>query len=123
MMKRILGLLLVLILLASCNEEDPLIYCGTQNPTEDLPWLKAAIEQAEQSELAEYTYVMTGRYQGQSVFIFQSCCPFCNFAIIVLDCQGNSLGVLGSNDGIAVDDIENLTPIWIPANSVCQINS
>ncbi|GMQ23653.1 hypothetical protein Aoki45_03350 [Algoriphagus sp. oki45] len=122
-MNRLLFLLFFFCLFSSCNETDPLLYCGTQNPTEDLPWLNAAIEEVENSELLEYTYLMSGRYEGQTVFFFQNCCPFCNFAIIALDCQGNSLGILGGNDGIAIENIEELTPVWIPENSVCQITS
>ena len=122
-MIRLLGFFFLLTLMTSCSEEDPLLFCGTQKPVEDIPWLKEAIEEVKQSELLEDTYVMSGRYEGQTVFFFQNCCPFCNFAIIVLDCQGNSLGILGGNDGIAIENIEELTPVWIPENSVCQITS
>jgi hypothetical protein len=84
---------------------------------EDLAWIKSIIQENSGSSLAEYSYLTQARYQGQTVFFFGSCYPFCNWALIVQDLQGNAL-----EGDIRMDDLEDQKIIWQPANSVCDFS-
>ena len=115
--KSYLLVLLSSFLLLGCNENDGPAVCGVENPMEDLAWIKSFIQENSGSALAEYSYLTQARYQGQTVFFFGSCCPFCNWAFIVQDCQGNAL-----EGDIRMDDLEDQKIIWKPANSVCTFS-
>ena len=116
-MKKYLFLLISSALFFSCNEDERPVVCGTANPLEDIAWIKSAIEEYGSSELAEYSYLSQARYQGETVFFFGSCCPFCNWALIVRDCQGNQV-----EGTFNVGDLSDQEVIWKPANSVCNFS-
>ncbi len=71
----------------------------------------------ETSSTKAYQYLLTGSYQGRTIFIFGNCCPFCNTVITAYDCSGNYLGYVDSTNGGregAIDDdkISNKARLW-----------
>jgi len=117
-MKATLLSLLLLTIAVAChrdkNELDPLV-CGVANPTENLPWLKAVIDEykKDQDGLMKYKYVLQSTYKGSTVFVFGNCCPFCLSMILVRDCEGNRIEVKAGEG-------EPTTVIWKPENSTCE---
>jgi len=111
--------LLLLFVVAAChcdkNEPQPTQYCGVVNPVENLPWLKATIDDFEnnRSGFGVYQYVQQSTYQGNTVFIFGNCCPFCDSIFLVKDCEGHAVDITAA----AVDG--PTTVIWKPENSLC----
>lgn len=116
-MKKYLFLWISSAILFSCNEDERPVVCDTANPLEDIAWIKAAVEEYSSSELSEYTYLSQASYQGETVFFFGSCCPNCNWALIVRDCQGNEL-----TENITFDELTSQEVIWQPSNSACDFN-
>ena len=108
--------MLVLILAFSCGKDDPVSKnaCDVKNPAEDLPWLKTIIQSWEANgALLEYMYVQQGTYQGQTVFLPGSCCPFCDFFFPVYNCDGQEVTIENGQH------VTNLKTIWKPQNSEC----
>jgi hypothetical protein len=120
-MKTFLSLLMTCFLLAcDCQETNPTV-CGTENPAENLPWLKNMIESwASQSEIYPYQYVQQGEYQGQTVFLPGNCCPFCITITGVYDCEGELLWY-ASEEPDKANLIKNLKVIWKPVGFQCQL--
>ena len=122
-MKRILLLLFITCAL-SCNSEDEcekeIAECNFDSPTEDLFWLKEYVESVENSELADYFYVLQGEYNGQPVFIINgNCCPHCDTRpMAVMDCNGNEMFTYLSEEG---EKVSNEKVIWKTANMNCDI--
>lgn len=116
-MKKFLLLIVCSAFLFSCNEDENPAVCGVENPVEDLAWIKASIEEFSSDGLSNYSYLSQARYQGETVFFFGSCCPFCNWALIVKDCQGNVL-----EGDIKLTDLTDQKVIWQPDNSVCDFS-
>jgi hypothetical protein len=112
---------LIFFLFGSCvyNEVSPSKTCNVNNPVEDLPWLKAAIAGYDQtSDYYKYLYVLKADYNNQTVFIFGSCCPFCNTVTPVTDCEGKFL--FYRFDKEQSDFIKNEQVIWQARNSECK---
>ena len=81
-------LLVTLVLTLACKKEDPAAWpCSEGNPA---PALHAKIE-AFLTEMPHYNYVRQGEYEGQTVFIFSTCCPNCFFIPQIYSCQGELL--------------------------------
>ncbi|HEY5746271.1 MAG TPA: hypothetical protein VIU12_09365 [Chryseolinea sp.] len=119
-MKASLLSLFLLAIAVAChcdkNEPEPAIVCGVVNPTENLPWLKAIIDDYKKdlSGFTKYQYVLQSTYEGNTVFVFGDCCPFCNSMILVKDCEGNPV------EAAAGDETGPTTVIWKPENSTCE---
>lgn len=93
--------------------------CSVHDPILDLPWLHAKIEEMMQhSSMIKYFYIIELKQQGQTVFIFANCCPFCNSVFLVYDCEGNSIGSLG-DDRFDADLASRGKVIWKAENSSC----
>ncbi|TDQ18871.1 hypothetical protein DFQ04_0681 [Algoriphagus boseongensis] len=118
-MKKLFPILVLILGLWSCQDQEGPRACGTENPIEDLAWLKNLITEIEGYSLSEYNYVVQSTYRGKTIFLVQSCCPFCSYAVPIFDCQGNSLGYIGQQDGIQPDDVKEGKVIWKPENSQC----
>jgi hypothetical protein len=116
-MRTILNILFFLCTLACHDKNDSDLICDVANPAKDLAWLKAEIETREKStsDLNVYFYIQQGEYQGQTVFIYNNCCPMCNTIISVYDCSGAKLFDM-SND-IKIDNVKTL---WKPNGNPCQ---
>jgi len=92
-------LFFAITLLFSCQAKDLLnaektanLACGIENPTEELPWLKARVEQAAvPSDYCTPYQVIQGLYQNKVVFIILvtgALCDTCR-GNVVYDCDGN----------------------------------
>jgi hypothetical protein len=102
-------------LLFACSENEDPKSCGVENPVEDIAWIKEAIK-LQNSGLAGFAYLIQGTYKGQTVFIMESCCPFCNLISAVQNCRGESI------PNASVSEVTNKKVIWKPANSVCNLD-
>lgn len=93
----------------------PNAVCGVVNPTENLQWLKDRINELKtNTEFSKYLYVQQSTYDGQTVFMFGSCCPFCNSTTLVRDCSGNTLDISSR------EVTDPFTVIWTGENSECM---
>jgi hypothetical protein len=113
-LKKILLLFVYSLIVFSCNENEDPAGCGVENPVEDIAWIKEAIK-FQNSGLAGFAYLVQGTYKGRTVFIMESCCPFCNIITVVQDCRGEVL------PDASVSDVINKKVIWKPSSSVCTI--
>ena len=122
-MRHFLLILMSITFTTSCDHGNGLENsCLVNDPTNDLPWLKSEIEKLEQGyrdnpELYRYFYVYQAEFKGQTVFIFDSCCPFCNMVVPVMNCQGDLLGYMGSGNDFS--KITRETIIWQPPDFAC----
>lgn len=111
-------ILFCLLLSFACDEKnDPATACGVADPVEDLTWLAELKEDAANGSLSEYSYIVQAKYKGQRVFYVGSCCPFCNWAIILYDCSGETVAYDASDNGLT-----DQTVIWQPENSECTFD-
>lgn len=110
----------------SCEKEEAIALtsiCAVTNPTEELGWLKAEIENREQStsDINKYFYIQQAEYNGQAIFIYNNCCPMCNTIIPAYNCQGELLFYL-NQDTEESKKIENTKIIWQPEDFACTVN-
>lgn len=123
-MKKITLLFAIMLLVFSCSDNDDKFEaaCGVGNPIEKLPWLKAEIEirESNMTDISNYLYIAQANYRAQTVFVFEDCCPTCNTAILVYNCEGEVLGQVHAD--IARDQIMNSKMIYRPDNFACEIN-
>jgi hypothetical protein len=110
-------IILLCVLFLSCRENDGPTTCAVADPVNDLAWIQQGIKELENSSLIEYSFLVQGTYKGETVFFFGSCCPFCKFALVILDCQGKSI-----SGSISTADLSDQKVIWKPANSVCNLD-
>jgi len=110
-------IILLCVLFLSCRENDGPTTCAVADPVNNLPWIQQGIKELENSSLIEYSYLVQATYKGETVFFFGSCCPFCKFALVILDCQGKSI-----SGSISTADLSDQKVIWKPANSVCNLD-
>lgn len=106
----------VLGLFNSCTETEGPDSCGVGDPAKDLAWAKEWIQEMESAGLQQYSYLVQASFKGKPVFFMNLCCPFCKFALIVKDCQGNVV-----ND-ISSDQLSDQKIIWKPDNLVCKLD-
>lgn len=121
-MKTVVSILLISAFFLACSGKGSSTNaaCGVDNPIKDLAWLKAYVDETEDSsqELSKYFYVLKGIYNEETVFIFDNCCPFCNTIVPVYDCEGKSLGFL--NDKVNRSEIKHTEIIYQPDNFACS---
>ncbi|WP_425638053.1 hypothetical protein ACPUEN_01405 [Algoriphagus yeomjeoni] len=107
-----------LLISVSCTEnEDPAMACGVSDPIENLPWLKQMAENASSGGLSEFAYIAKAKYKGKRVFYLGSCCPNCSWALILYDCERNTL-----TDEIGFDDLEDTKVIWQTSDNQCAFS-
>jgi len=114
--KSFLLVLLSSTLLFGCADSENPTSCGVENPVEDLAWLKEAIEFSQSNGLAGFAYLIQGTYKGKTVFIMETCCPFCLIISVVQNCRGEVI------PDASVNDVKNKKVIWKPANSGCNLD-
>ena len=116
-MQKVFFLILFCTLFLSCRENDGPTTCAVAAPVNDLAWIQQGIKELENTSLIEYSYLVQATYKGETVFFFGSCCPFCKFALVILDCQGKAI-----SGSISTADLIDQKVIWKPANSVCNLD-
>lgn len=93
--------------------------CSSDNPTEELAWLKQEIQSIKASALTEYFYVEQADLMGEPVFILGNCCPFCNTIIPLYNCEGEIICYLSDCPSIA-SKIKNNKVIWKSDDNMCN---
>ncbi len=116
----IITILLMSLVLISCEKTGNNDICNVSDPVEDLDWLRSAIEENEQSDsdLSRYIYYMTAKYDGKTVFFNGNCHPAVNYVSFVLDCNGDTLG--NTND--LYDELTDIHLLWKHEESECNFN-
>ncbi len=111
-----LATVVVAMVLISCEKKDVgIIKCKVENPTEEIGWLKDAINGMRDEE---YGYYVMADNKGETVFYSANCNPAANSITIVRDCSGENLGF--TND--MYDQLTNKTIIWKHPNSKCDFH-
>lgn len=121
-MKKIWLFVAVISLMAfSCDKGEgcivPANSCNVGSPLAELAWLKAEIQRREQSgsEVEKYFYIQQAEYNGQTIFIYNNCCPMCNTIVPAYNCQGELLFYLSEKPEEA-KKIKNSKMLWKPKN-------
>lgn len=100
-MKKYKYLLLILFIFSSCknDNDDTLNSCNTNNPTEELAWLKEKITALKSSEddTSKYFFVVKATYYFNTIYVFDNCCPQCNTVINAYNCEGILVGQVNSD--------------------------
>jgi hypothetical protein len=97
--------------------------CGVQDPIHDLAWLKDKITSFEAQQtnnpdignLYSYFYISQATMNGETVFVLDNCCPFCNTRLVAFNCAGDEVEVR-SRESFQVAKI-----IWKPQGFQCSI--
>lgn len=110
-------LLFVFVLMSifcdSFDEQGTTTYlCEIQNPTENILWLKEAIDEVRNDQ---FSYYSTAIYQGQRVFFYTNCDPTVNYISFVQNCAGENLG----NTTEFFDNLKEIEVIWKHKDSKC----
>lgn len=87
-----LSLLLILLLpVLSCKEEDPdksIEVCGVKDPVRNLSWLKDLIEKISQDKLGKFATITLLDLNGEPVFNYQSIEMSC-IGCVTYHCDGS----------------------------------
>jgi hypothetical protein len=126
-----------LFFLLSCNQDEPIHTCLVntclvKDPLTELDWLKAEIADRESnpSDLSKYFFISMAVYEGNTVFIFDDCCPMCDTISIVYNCTGEQIGYKGdivdtitwqgyTIVGISSSSLKDSKVIWKTADHNC----
>jgi hypothetical protein len=112
-MRKTAIIILLFSICFACRDEDG-APCNTENPIEELTWLKDNIEEKEsQPHPGIGYYFYQGRYDKKDVFIADICCPACDYVILVYDCEGNTLN-------ISADKVTDKKLVWESDESPCE---
>lgn len=103
---------LVLLIAFACKEES-ITVCSTNDPANDLPWLKEKIDNIKNSPERKYFQMEQAEYNGQFVFYANNCCPYCSTIMIYYDCDGNAL------ESVDNSKLKNFKTIWKPDDFAC----
>ncbi|MCJ7467585.1 MAG: hypothetical protein MUO53_12935 [Maribacter sp.] len=91
-----LFLMLAFPLAVACSHDLDDTTCATNDPANDLEWLKEEIAAiaSDTSDFAKYRLIEQATFKGATVFVISNCCPNCNTVVDVFDCRGKLLGQL-----------------------------
>lgn len=111
-------IILMPVILLSCQTTEPENTCNVANPAEDLVWLKERINLilANDPAASRFQYVSMAEYRGNNVFIIGNCNPAIISVFPVFDCSGEHLGDVGQ---IPSDSLLNRQVIWKTQDSEC----
>jgi hypothetical protein len=98
------------------DTEEAIAECGTDNPQENLPWLKALIEKAKTDQTGHYVgTIWLVSYKGKDIFVTNMGLGSGGIMYWFFDCSGNHLDVGSAvpspyiGDGLfTVEDREDL---------------
>lgn len=108
--------LLLSFVVVSCQKADlkrEKNTCNVVEPTEELAWLKAEIDESRQDE---YTYYVMATYKRKTVFYNGNCNPAVNYASSVRNCSGELIGYRNE----LAEEFTNETVIYQHENSMCS---
>ena len=98
----LIGMTALLICLTSCNSNkaSDKYYCDSENPTEDIPWLKETKEVLMISAKMTGAQIIGYKYKGESVFYIDACYNCIDDIKSVYDCNGNIICEFGGYAGL-----------------------
>lgn len=118
MKKGLLFLNLIGICFASCKEEvDPILICGSSNPTDEITIIKEMVENIKSSEFEKQNnYVRSGTYKGVRYIYVGSCCATCYWVPEFYKCDGEKV----ENADFSIVDLEDKVLIYAHETNTCQ---
>jgi hypothetical protein len=135
---KIILLFAILLLAASCHDDDDRICvlntCLVKDPVTELAWLKAEADGINNlpNDLAKYFFISIAVYKENTVFMVENCCPVCDtMPPILKNCTGEPIGFLSdfpSTLNYMGTIIESVNPnliddkqiLWRPNNFACN---
>jgi hypothetical protein len=118
-MKASLFLLLVFCSVSfRCSDDTQPDGCDSSNPVVHLPWLYVQIQELKQNSMSEYMWVTSARHGWQTIFMIGLCCPSCDSMILVYNCSGEQIGIVGDSN-FGMDLLDNDQLVWKADNSSC----
>jgi len=101
MFSRPLSLLaMFFILLISCNTDDNGQNCDTDNPLEEISWLKEIKFVMEANMKMTGSQIIRYKYKGEYVFLVNTCYNCMDGLISVYDCDGEVICEFGGFAGL-----------------------
>lgn len=117
-----------IVLLAACEEPaaccDPVPACNTTDPVNDLLWLKHKIAEKEKGDPAvqQYFFIEQATLNGETVFIFNNCCPNCMALVPVYNCLGELVCEDLPTCPAIAESLDGRILLWHPANFNCSFS-
>lgn len=110
-----------LLFMTSCHERmEPNYACSVSDPLENIGWLSEKVQELEESPLSSYFFISMARYKSKTVFIFDNCCPNCASFVPVINCEGETIGHIGSGEGgIDYSRLKDIVMIWKGEDFAC----
>lgn len=111
--------LVSILFLASCKEdEDPILICGSSNPTQEIAIIKEMVDQIENSEFAKQSsYIRSGTYKGVRYIYVGSCCATCYWVPEFYTCNGEKV----ESPDFTIADLEDQLLIYAHETNTCQL--
>ncbi len=102
-MKRILKLLLICLIVTSCNDKENKIIvinnCKVENPLYDLAWLNTIKENIEKSASASAANIYQYTYKNEPTFLVNDCVNCTDALAILYNCSWEAICEFGGIDG------------------------
>ena len=107
-----------LVFFTSCKGDvDPVLICGSSNPTEEIAIIKEMVQNIESSEFGkESSYVRSGKYKGVRYIYVGSCCTSCFWVPEFYTCEGEKI----ENPDFSIGDLEDLQLIYQSETNICH---
>jgi hypothetical protein len=117
-MKGIKLLFALSLVIFSCTDDDTKNVDCTDNPAENLSWLKAEIDIYDHVSTFYDILVHKTTYQGNDVIVLVLCCPSCDtMPPEVKKCNGQVVGRLGVEIDASI--LQGGTIVWRTNNGIC----
>lgn len=112
---------LILLTLISCSEEEgPIALCGGTSELDELAWVQELIDELEKSKISrEFSYLMSGDFEGTTYLYLGNCCPYCNSIPVVYDCQGNRM----EDSSDLIFKLDNVHLVYKSDSNSCQLDT
>jgi len=100
-------IIIMLVSFDSCNKEPNEMnvvpgdrFCQTENPLEEIPWLKMMKQSFEMSAQPAGVQIIGYRYHGKDVFLVNNCVGCADEMAQVYDCDGRIICQFGGIAGL-----------------------
>ena len=103
--------------LETCERNQPA--CGVEDPLQHLHWLReqvASLESHKTTNAYPYLFITQAELNGETVFVMDNCCWFCDTMILAYNCKGEVVLQLQNRD-----EVKNAKIIWKPEGFQCSI--
>ena len=96
---KILAIGLMIVLSACSKDDEDSITCNTNNPLEEISWLKGIRDVFDLDMGAQRQMIIQYRYNGEDVFLIVHCYQCPDAISVVYDCEKNIVCEFGGIDG------------------------